>query len=195
MLNIVWPIFIIISFSFAIFSGNLENLNNSIFRGTNDAVNLSIGLLGTLCLWSGIMRIASQTSMVENLVKVLNPLLNILFPKLKNNLEIKKEISMNIIANFLGLGNAATPLGLKAMNSMQKRNTKKDTLSDSMMIFIVINTASIQLIPTTVIAIRNSLNSQNPTAIVFPTWIATITAGISGIIVAKLLIKITKSKI
>ena len=102
---------------------------------------------------------------------------------------------MNIIANFLGLGNAATPLGLKAMNSMQKENTKKDTLSDSMMTFIVINTASIQLIPTTVIAIRNSLNSQNPTAIVFPTWIATIIAGISGIIVVKLLIKITKSKI
>lgn len=195
MLNIVWPIFIIISFSFAIFTGNLENLNNSIFQGTNDAVNLSIGLLGTLCLWSGIMQIASQTSMVENLVKILNPLLNILFPKLKNNLKIKKEISMNIIANFLGLGNAATPLGLKAMNSMQKENTKKDTLSDSMMTFIVINTASIQLIPTTVIAIRNSLNSQNPTAIVFPTWITTIIAGISGIIVVKLLIKITKSKI
>lgn len=195
MLNIVWPIFIIISFSFAIFTGNLENLNNSIFQGTNDAVNLSIGLLGTLCLWSGIMQIASQTSMVENLVKILNPLLNLLFPKLKNNLKIKKEISMNIIANFLGLGNAATPLGLKAMNSMQKENTKKNTLSDSMMTFIVINTASIQLIPTTVIAIRNSLNSQNPTAIVFPTWIATIIAGISGIIVVKLLIKITKSKI
>ena len=195
MLNIVWPIFIIISFSIAIFTGNLENLNNSIFQGTNDAVNLSIGLLGTLCLWSGIMQIASQTSMVENLVKILNPLLNLLFPKLKNNLKIKKEISMNIIANFLGLGNAATPLGLKAMNSMQKENTKKDTLSDSMMTFIVINTASIQLIPTTVIAIRNSLNSQNPTAIVFPTWIATIIAGISGIIVVKLLIKITKSKI
>ena len=195
MLNIVWPIFIIISFSFAIFTGNLENLNNSIFQGTNDAVNLSIGLLGTLCLWSGIMQIASQTSMVENLVKILNPLLNLLFPKLKNNLKIKKEISMNIIANFLGLGNAATPLGLKAMNSMQKENTKKDTLSDSMMTFIVINTASIQLIPTTVIAIRNSLNSQNPTAIVFPTWIVTIIAGISGIIVVKLLIKITKSKI
>ena len=141
------------------------------------------------------MQNASQTSMVENLVKILNPLLNILFPKLKNNLKIKKEISMNIIANFLGLGNAATPLGLKAMNSMQKENTKKDTLSDSMMTFIVINTASIQLIPTTVIAIRNSLNSQNPTAIVFPTWIATIIAGISGIIVVKLLIKITKSKI
>ena len=154
MLNIVWPFFIIISFSFAILSGNFENLNSSIFEGAN-------------------------------------PILNFLFPSLITNNKIKKEISMNIIANILGLGNASTPLGLKAMESMQKENPKKDTLSNPMMMFIVINTASIQLIPTTVIAIRNSLNSQNPTSIIFPTWIATILAGISGIFVTKLLIKFT----
>ncbi len=194
MLNIVWPIFIIISFSFAIFSGNLENLNNSIFESTNSAISLSIDLLGTLCLWSGIMQIASKTSLIENLTKFLNPLLNFLFPKLKNNKKIKKEISMNMAANILGLGNAATPLGLKAMKSMQEINEKKDTLSDSMMMFIVINTASIQIIPTTVIAIRNSLGSQNPTSIVFPTWIATIIAAIVGIVVAKIVIKLTKGE-
>ena len=194
MLNIVWPIFIIISFSFAIFSGNLENLNNSIFESTNSAISLSIDLLGTLCLWSGIMQIASKTSLIENLTKFLNPLLNFLFPKLKNNKKIKKEISMNMAANILGLGNAATPLGLKAMKSMQEINEKKDTLSDSMMMFIVINTASIQIIPTTVIAIRNSLGSQNPTSIVFPTWIATIIAAIVGIAVAKIVIKLTKGE-
>ena len=88
---------------------------------------------------------------------------------------------MNIIANMLGLGNAATPLGLKAMKSMQKENKKKDTLSDSMLIFIVLNTASIQIIPTTVIAIRNSLQSKQPTSIVFPVWIATISAAIARI--------------
>ncbi len=191
MLNIVWPIFIIISFSFAIFSGNLENLNNAIFQGTNDAISLSINLLGTLCLWSGIMHIASNTTLVEKLSKLLNPLLNFLFPKLHNSPKIKKEISMNIIANILGLGNAATPLGLKAMQSMQRENNKKNVLTDSMMMFIVINTASIQLIPTTVIAIRNSLGSQNPTSIVFPTWVATIIAGLCGILVTKLLIKVT----
>ena len=86
---------------------------------------------------------------------------------------------MNMIANILGLGNAATPLGLKAMKSMQKENTKKDTLTDSMMMFIVLNTASIQIIPTTVIAIRNSLGSNSPTSIVFPVWIATIAAAIA----------------
>lgn len=179
MLNIVWPIFIIISFSYAIFSGNLESLNSSIFKSTEDAINLTLSLLGTMCLWNGIMQIANKTSIVEHLTKILKPLIRILFPQLKNKPEIQKEVSMNMIANILGLGNAATPLGLKAMRSMQKENEKKDTLSDSMMMFIVINTASIQIIPTTVIAIRNSLGSSNPTSIVFPVWIATICAAIS----------------
>ena len=194
MLNIVWPIFIIISFSFAIFSGNLENLNNSIFESTSSAINLSIDLLGSMCLWSGIMQIASKTSLIENLTKSLEPTLNFLFPKIRRNKKIKKEISMNIVANILGLGNAATPLGLKAMKSMQEENKKKDTLSDSMMMFIIINTASIQLIPTTVIAIRSSLGSENPTSIVFPTWIATIVAAVVGIMTAKIVIRLTKGE-
>jgi len=105
----------------------------------------------------------------------------------------KEEISMNMIANILGLGNAATPLGLKAMQSMQEENSTKDTLTDPMMMFIVLNTASIQLIPTTVIAIRNSLGSENPTSIVFPVWIATIAAAIAGITVTKIIIKSTKN--
>ena len=194
MLNIVWPIFIIISFSYAIFSGNLENLNNSIFESTNSAIKLSIDLLGSMCLWSGIMQIASKTTLIENLTKLLNPLLNFLFPQLKENKKIKKEVSMNIIANILGLGNAATPLGLKAMKSMQEENKNKETLSDTMMMFIVINTASIQLIPTTVIAIRNSLGSQNPTSIIFPTWISTIIAAVIGITVTKIIIKLTRGE-
>ena len=179
MLNIVWPIFIIISFSYAIFSGNLEKLNSSIFESTNEAIKLSISLLGTICLWNGIMQIANNTSIVTKLTKFLNPIIKFLFPDLKDNFKIQKEISMNIIANILGLGNAATPLGLKAMKSLQKENKNKDTLSNSMMMLIVLNTASIQLIPTTVIAIRNSLDSQNPTSIVFPVWIATIIAAVA----------------
>jgi spore maturation protein A len=179
MLNKIWPIFIIVSFSYAIFSGNLEQLNSSIFESTSDAINLSINLLGTMCLWNGIMQIANKTSIIDKLTNLLNPIIKILFPEMKRNKQIQKEISMNIIANILGLGNAATPLGLKAMKSMQKENPKKDTLSNSMLIFIVLNTASIQIIPTTVIAIRNSLGSSNPTAIVFPVWIATIFAAIA----------------
>ena len=178
MLNIVWPIFIIISFSFAIFSGNLEKLNSSILESTKDAINLSINLLGTICFWNGIMKIASNTRVLDTLNNFLKPVIKFLFPELKNNYKIQKEISMNMVANILGLGNAATPLGLKAMQSMQKKNSKKNILTDSMMMFIVINTASIQIIPTTVIAIRNSFGSENPTEIVFPVWIATIFAAI-----------------
>lgn len=179
MLNNIWPIFIIVSFSYAIFSGNLEHLNSAIFQSTNDAIILSIDLLGTICLWNGIMRVANKTSIIEKLTNLLSPVIKILFPEMRKNKQVQKEISMNMIANILGLGNAATPLGLKAMKSMQKENREKDTLSDSMLVFIVLNTASIQLIPTTVIAIRNSLGSANPTGIILPVWVATICAAIA----------------
>lgn len=179
MLNMIWPIFIIVSFSYAIFSGNLEHLNASIFDSVSDAIMLSIDLLGTMCLWNGIMQIANKTTIIDKLTNRLSPIIKVLFPEMRKNKQIQKEISMNMIANILGLGNAATPLGLKAMKSMQEENPKKDTLSNSMLVFIVLNTASIQIIPTTVIAIRNSLGSHNPTNIVFPVWIATICAAIA----------------
>lgn len=179
MLNQIWPIFIIVSFAYAIFSGNLEHLNASIFNSTSEAITLAIDLLGTICLWNGIMQIANKTTIINKLTNLLSPIIKLLFPEIKKNKQIQKEISMNMIANILGLGNAATPLGLKAMKSMQKENSQKDTLTNSMLMFIVINTASIQIIPTTVIAIRNSLGSSNPTGIVFPVWIATICAAIA----------------
>ncbi len=103
------------------------------------------------------MQIASQTSIIEKIVRVLRPLMKFLFPDIRKTEQVHKEMSMNIVANVMGLGNAATPLGLKAMTSLQKLNSKKDTLSDSMAMFIVLNTASLQIIPTTVIAIRTSL--------------------------------------
>lgn len=192
MLNILWPVFIILSFAFAIFSGNIDKLNESIFSSTSDAVNLCISLLGTICLWNGIMQIASKTSVLDKLTKMLKPLLKFLFPEIKPNSEVENQISMNIVANILGLGNSATPLGLKAMKSLQKENNKKDTLTDSMVMFIVLNTASLQIIPTTVIAIRSSLGSSNPTSIVFPVWIATFCAAVAGIATTKLFIKISK---
>lgn len=194
MLNIVWPIFIILSFSYAIFSGNVEELNLGILNSSKDAITLTISLLGTMCLWNGIVKIAMNTNLIDKLTNFLKPIISFLFPDLKKEENIKKEISMNMCANILGLGNAATPLGLKAMKSMQKINDKKDRLSDSMMMFVVINTASIQIIPTTVIAIRNSLGSENPTSIVFPVWIATIAAAVFGIIATKIIIKITKKE-
>ena len=192
MLNIIWPLFIVISFIYAFFSGNIEQVRNGIFESLTDVVNLSLTFLGTMCLWNGIMEIAKKTTLIKKLTSLLKPLIKFLFPELTKNEKAKEEISMNIIANVLGLGNAATPLGLKAMKTMQKENKDKTTLSNSMAMFILINTASIQLIPTNVIAIRNSLNSTAPTQIIFPVWIATIVAAISSIMAAKVFIKMGK---
>ena len=192
MLNILWPIFIGISFLYAIFTGNAQNVSDGIFNSLNDATKLSITFLGTICLWNGIMEIAKRTTLINKLTFIFKPVINFLFPEIKNNENIKEEISMNMIANVLGLGNAATPLGLKAMKSMQKENKNKKILSNSMAIFILVNTASIQLIPTNIIAIRSSLNSNMPSQIIFPVWIATIMAAIAGITVGKIFIKIGK---
>ena len=192
MLNIIWPAIIIISYLYAIFAGNVDSINNSIFTSCENAVNLSITFLGTMCLWSGIMQIVKKTSLIEKLSNALSPIMKFLFPDIKKEDPAHKEISMNIIANILGLGNAATPLGLRAMKTMQEKNPKKDTLTNSMAMFIIINTASIQLIPTTVISIRNSLGSQNPTSIIVPVWIATISAAIAGVTAAKILMKVKK---
>lgn len=189
MLNILWPIFLIISFIYAIFNGRVAQVNNSIFESTKSAVELCLSLIGTVCLWNGIMQIASNTRIVAHIQKILNPIMKKIFPEIRKEDKAYKEITMNIIANIMGLGNAATPLGIKAMKSMQKNNKEKNKLSNSMAMFIVINTASIQLIPTTVIAIRASLHSNNPTAMIIPVWIATLCAGTAAIVSAKLLMK------
>ena len=189
MLNIIWPIFLIISFIYEIYSGRICEVNNGIFSSTKEAVDLSLTLLGNMCLWCGIMSIAMKTSITEKINRLLKPIINYLFPDLKNNKKIKNEISMNIIANILGLGNAATPFGLKAIKSMQEVNKNKSVLSDSMLIFILINTASIQIIPTTAIALRNNLGSNEPTKIIIPVWISTIMAAFIAITISKILIK------
>lgn len=189
MLNILWPVFIIISFAYAIIMGNAQEVNKSIFDSAGSAVELCITFLGTMCLWNGIMKIVQETSLMNKLTKLLKPIISFLFPELKKGSPAREKISMNIIANILGLGNAATPLGIKAMSELQKENKKKDTLSNSMVMFIVLNTASLQLIPTTVIAIRTSLGSENPSSVIVPVWIATMIAAITAVFVTKSLMK------
>lgn len=190
LLNNIWPIFIIISIIYAIIAGNLENLNLAITSSSESAVSLTLTLIGTTCLWSGLIEIASNTNIIKYLKKFLRPVITRLFPNL--NSLVYDKVTMNIISNILGLGNAATPLGLQAMEEMQKENLNKEYLSDNMMILIVLNTSSLQIIPTTIIAIRTSLGSNNPARIIFPVWFSTICAGIVGIIVTKLIIFLTK---
>ena len=190
MLNIIWPFFIIVSYIYAIICGNVENVNSAVFEYTKTAVNLLLTLMGTMCLWNGIMEIALNTKLINRLTKIMKPMVSFLFPENKDNKKINEEISMNIIANMLGLGNAATPLGLKAMQSMQEKNENKEKLTNDMATLIIINTASIQIIPTTVISIRMSLGSLEPTKIIFAVWFSTICAAIVGITVTKICIKL-----
>ena len=194
MLNIFWPSCIIISIIISIITGNLNNINNSIFESTKSAVDLTITLIGTMCLWSGIMEIAVNTSLIEKIKKILKPIMKFLFSKIDSKDKAYQEICMNIVSNLLGLGNAATPLGLKAMKSLQDKNLEKDKITDNMAMLIVLNTASLQIIPTTVIAIRTSLGSEDPTKIIVPVWIATISAAISAILATKLFIRREKRK-
>lgn len=189
MLNKIWPFFIIISFVYAIYSGNISNVNNAIFSSAEQTINLCLTLLGTICLWNGIMNIALKTSLIKKLTKILKPFINFLFPDIKDDPKVSEEVSMNIIANILGLGNASTPIGLKAIRSMQENNPNKKILNNSMAMFILINTASLQIIPTTVIAIRTSLGSNNPTKVILAVWFATVAAFLTAIVLGKLLSK------
>ena len=190
MLNIIWSIFIIISYIYAIINGNAHKINNAVFEYTETAVKLLLTLIGTMCLWNGLMEIAANTKLIKRLTKLLNPLIKFLFPENKDDKIIHEQISMNVIANMLGLGNAATPLGLKAMKSMQQKNPHKETLTNDMATFIILNTASIQIIPTRVIAIRMSMGSSEPTKIIFAVWVSTICAAFVGILVTKICIKL-----
>ena len=189
MLNKIWPCFIMVSFVFAIITGRIQDFNNSIFESATQTVDLTIKLFGTMCLWNGLMKIVQETSLIIRLSNLIRPLMRFLFPKMNEKDKEYKEITLNIIANLLGIGNAATPLGLKAMKTMQEKNTKKDTVTDSMAIFIVLNTASLQIIPTTVIAVRASMGSENPAQIILPVWIVTIITDITGIVASKILMK------
>ena len=194
MLNILWPAFIIISVIYACFTGNINNVNESIIEWIKKAVELTITFFGITCFWTGIMKIAQETSLTKKISKILRPIINFLFSDIKHNEKAKEEISMNMVANILGLGNAATPLGLNAMKTLQKDSNDKSTVTPSMAMFIIINTASIQLIPTTAIAIRASLNSENPSKIILPVWIATIVAFIAATLSAKLFIFLEKQR-
>jgi spore maturation protein A len=137
----------------------------------------------------GIMNIVSNTEILNKIKKLISPLIKLIFPEIKKVSKAYDEISMNIVSNVVGLGNAATPCGLRTMEELQKENKNKSKLSESMLKFMLINTASIQLIPTTIIAIRTSLGSEKPSSIIFGVWFASIMTFISIMIISKIYIR------
>jgi len=172
-------------FLVAAMDGRLEEVTKAAVSSAGDAVELCIGLLGVMCLWTGLMGIAEKSGLVSNISKAAKPVLSFLFPSIPKNHPALGAVMMNMVANFLGLGNAATPLGLKAMGEMQKINPRKRVASDAMSMFLVLNTSAVQLIPATIIAVRSAAGSGNPTEIIGTIWVASLCAATAGIIAAK----------
>lgn len=189
MLNIIWPIFIIVSIIFAVIKGNIAAVNDSIFTSIESTMELLLTMVGTMCFWSGIMHVLEKTNFFQKLKKGISKITKLIFKDISEQSKENEYISLNILSNLLGLGNAATPMGIKAMEEMDKGNVNKNKLSKNMMLFILINTASIQILPTTVIAIRSSLGSKNPSQMILHVWIVTIVVFAFVIFAGKILFK------
>lgn len=183
-MNYIWCGLIIISLITAAVNGNMEVTINAAFDGAKAAVDTILALAGVMCFWTGIMKIAEKSGLSDKIEKLLRPLITFLFPNSSN--EAKKYISMNMSANLLGMGNAATPMGIKAMQTLDKENPRPEYASDDMCMLVVLNTTSLQLIPTTIIALRTAANSANPFSVILPIWISSLTAVVAAVTVAKL---------
>lgn len=181
MVNYIWGFLIIVGVIYSLCTGNIDVINNSILTNANEALDLILNLLPIIVLWTGILKIAEDSGLLDKFAKLLRPLLRRLFPDIPKDNKALGYISSNIAANMLGLGSAATPAGLKAMNELQKINKDKDIASTPMITFLVLNTAGVTLIPTTILALRASYNSSSPGEIILPAIIATMCSSIAGL--------------
>ena len=189
-MNYIWYFLIVISIIYGAINGTLSDVAKAIFTGTELSVKIVLTLLGIMTFWLGIMKIAEKSGIVEFLSKILKPIAKLIFPEIPKDSKIIGDVAMNFSANALGLANAATPMGIKAIEGMQEINEDKESASDSMCTLLAMNTAGFQLIPATVIAILAANGDTNPTEIIAPTLIVTSTAFISAIIIAKIFKKI-----
>ena len=187
MMNAVLVGMLIFSVVSAAFGGNMEALSAAALSGCGEAVTLVISLTGMLCLWCGLMKIAQQCRLTEAVARLFRPLTRLLFPELPAGSPALQAICMNLSANLLGLGNAATPLGLAAMQELQKLNRRKDTASNAMVTFVVLNTASLQLIPTTCAVLRQQAGSAAPMEILPAVWLSSVASAAAALTLARLL--------
>lgn len=183
MINIIWMLLFVIGFLYAAFNGTMEDVNKAIFDGGKEAVAVSIGLISVLVFWLGIMRIGEEAGLLKKLAILFQPLAKRLFPDVPNQHPAMGYIVSNMAANIFGLGNAATPMGIKAMEQLKRLNGGKESASRSMITFLALNTSSLTLIPTTVIAIRMQYDSQSPTEIVGTTIAATLLSTTAAILI------------
>lgn len=186
MMNYVWSGMVVFSVICAFINGKTADLTDAIISAGNQAVTVFIGLYGIMVLWGGLMKIAEKSGVTAFIARLMYPLLHLLFPKLKKDGKELGAISMNITANLFGLGNAATPLGIDAMHKLQLINSDKSAASNEMIIFVVMNSASMRLIPTTVAMLRSNHGSQNSMEILLPSIISSACALTVGLLAAKL---------
>ncbi len=182
MVTYIWLFFIVIGSLTFVISGNIGELNTFILNGGKDGIELLVEMMPLLVLWTGIMQIAEDSLLLDEFAKFLRPLLCKLFPSLPKNHPALGYIASNIGANALGLGSAATPFGLKAMECMQKDNKNKDEATEAMVTFLVLNTGGVTVVPTTVIALRIMHGSTNPSEIIITSILATLCSNVSGLI-------------
>lgn len=194
MLNYIWFGMLVIGFAVGVINGRIEQVTQAVVDSSQNAIQLSIGIMGIMCLWTGLMKIADKSGIIKGIAKLMRPVMRFLFPGIPNGHPALGTVVMNLAANFLGLGNAATPLGLKAMGELQKLNKEKGTATNEMSMFLVLNTACIQFIPTTIIALRAASGSSNPAEIIGTIWVATLCATTAGVIGAKILSLMYKNK-
>lgn len=182
MVSVIWLIFIAVGSFFFIGTGNIDVLNEEILKGGADGIKLLTEMLPLLVLWTGIMQIAEDAHLLDLFAKLVRPVLCKLFPSLPKDHPALGYIASNIAANALGLGSAATPFGLKAMECLQKDNPEKDTATEAMITFLVLNTGGVTLVPTTVIALRLSYGSVHPSEIIITSILATLCSNVSGLL-------------
>ncbi len=189
-MNYIWFLLIVISIVIAAFTGRLSFVVDAIVNGAEQAVKIAIYLIGIMAFWLGMMKIAEKSGLVDFIAKLLKPIAKKLFPEIADDEGAIGAIAMNISANALGLSNAATPMGINAMEKMQKHNIDKSSASNSMCTFLAMNTAGFQLVPATVIAVLAANNVPNPTQIIAPTLLVTTLAFCFAIIMVKALEKV-----
>lgn len=185
MLNLLWGAMIVIGVIWGAFHGTLGAVTESVLGGARDAVSLCITMLGILSFWTGILEIGERAGLLEKFSRALRPFIHFLFPEIPRGHPAEQAISTNVIANMLGLGWAATPAGLKAMEQLDTLNAKKGVASNAMCTFLILNMSSLQLIPINMIAYRSQYGSVSPAAIVMPALLATSVSTLVGILAAK----------
>lgn len=183
-MNYIWCGMVLVSVFVSFLNGTADETITAALEGAEAAVSTLFSFAGIMCFWTGIMKIAEESGLCEKLGKMLGPLISFLFPNCGN--DAKKYISMNMSANLLGMGNAATPMGIKAMTCLDGENKNPTHISKNMCMLVVLNTASLQIIPTTIIALRTAAGSQAPMSVIAPIWISSLTAATASITLTKL---------